>query len=68
MQLLVELCRHGARTSSYIYPLTVNSPWDNFKQLDELTLIGAQQHYNLGRYLSKHYLGGTTYNPNDFYV
>jgi hypothetical protein len=28
--LLVEACRHGARTSGQIYPLTVDSPYDNF--------------------------------------
>ena len=25
-RLLVEVCRHGARTSGYVYPLTVNDP------------------------------------------
>ena len=29
-KLLVELCRHGARSASYIFPLTVNAPFDNW--------------------------------------
>ncbi len=47
-RLLVELCRHGARTSGHIYPLTVNSPHDNFKFPQVLTQTGAQMHYDLG--------------------
>lgn len=31
-QLLVEVCRHGARASSNIYPLTVDDPYDNFQE------------------------------------
>ena len=29
-RLLVEVCRHGARASGTVYPLTVNDPYDNF--------------------------------------
>ena len=47
-KLLVEICRHGARSSSHIYPLTVNHPYDNFQEHEALTLTGALQHYRMG--------------------
>ena len=40
-KLLVEVCRHGARASSSIYPLTVDDPYDNFQEASALTLTGA---------------------------
>jgi hypothetical protein len=56
-RLLVELCRHGARTSSQIFPLTVNDPYDNFQTPQILTQTGAEMHYNLGsKYIRTNYI------------
>jgi hypothetical protein len=41
-KLLVEVCRHGARASNTIFPLTVNAPFDNFQEEGALTQTGAQ--------------------------
>ena len=41
-RLLIEVSRHGARSSSSIYPLTINDPYDNFQTPMELTSTGAQ--------------------------
>lgn len=39
-KLLVEISRHGARTSSHIYPFTVD-PAENFTEKSQLTILGA---------------------------
>ena len=40
-KLLVEVSRHGARSSSKIYPFTVD-PAENFQQKSWLTILGAE--------------------------
>ena len=47
-RLLVEICRHGAKASKTIYPLTINDPADNFQVPFNLSQAGADQHYFLG--------------------
>lgn len=36
-KFLFEVCRHGARASSKIFPLTVDDPYDNFAVPQALT-------------------------------
>lgn len=54
-KLLVEISRHGARsTVNTIYPFTVD-PAENFKKSGQLTELGAQQHYRMGQYVRSKY-------------
>jgi len=54
-ELLVEVCRHGARASKYIYPLT-KYPEDNFTVPYDLTTRGAEMHHAMGGYLRQKYI------------
>jgi hypothetical protein len=54
-KLLVEISRHGARTSSKIYPFTVD-PNENFTEKSQLTSLGASQHFNMGSYIKSKFI------------
>jgi hypothetical protein len=54
--LVVEVSRHGLRSSEKIYPFTKNHPYDNFEGERELTGIGRQQHYDMGKYIRQKYI------------
>lgn len=53
--LVLEVSRHGARSSKKIYDFTVN-PEDNFKNKSELTNVGRLQHHQLGGYIRTKYI------------
>ena len=54
-KLLVEISRHGARTSSHIYPFTVD-PAENFTEKSQLTSLGATQHFDMGSYIKSKFV------------
>jgi hypothetical protein len=45
--LVLEVSRHGARSSNKIYNFT-QDPEQNFKNYSELTNLGRKQHFELG--------------------
>ena len=52
---MLEVARHGARAPSVIYDLA-EDPSKNFQVPMELTELGANQHYKLGRdYVAQEY-------------
>lgn len=66
------LCRHGDRN---IYILIPNDPWKYEIYwpggYGQLTNIGKQQHYQLGKFFRKRYaslIGNGDYSPNKVYV
>jgi len=70
---VIEVSRHGARTSENIYPLTVD-PADNFQVAYDLTQAGVDMHNDLGknyvrqRYLIDKQFLSSEYDPNEVYV
>ncbi len=73
-RLLVEICRHGAKASKNIYPLTINDPADNFQVPFNLSQAGADQHYFLGadfvkqKYVVEKQFLSPIYDPSEVYV
>jgi hypothetical protein len=70
--LVVEVSRHGIRSSETVLPYTKNHPHDNFEGSRELTALGRQQHYDMGKYLRQKYIIekkflSKTYNLNEIY-
>lgn len=66
------LCRHGDRN---IYIIIPNDPWKYEKYwpggYGQLTKVGKQQHYQLGKFFRKRYaslIGNGDYSPNKVYV
>ena len=51
-KFVLEVARHGARAPTVIYDLA-EDPSKNFKVPMELTELGADQHYRLGRDIVK---------------
>jgi len=70
----VEPCRHGARASSHIFPLTKNAPFDNFKEPSQLTRTGAEEHFLMGskfirpRFIEEKGFLSIEYDPSEVYV
>lgn len=57
IKFVLEVARNGAREPSVIYDFTKwRSP--NFKNPNELTQLGASQHYSLGEYVRDTYFAG----------
>lgn len=53
--LVVEVSRHGARSSKEIFDFTID-PDRNFKNSSELTQLGRFQHFHLGHYIRTKYI------------
>ncbi len=47
-QFILEVGRHGARAPTFIYDLAVD-PSQNFQVPLELSQLGAEMHYSLGK-------------------
>ena len=71
-KLLVEISRHGARSSSKIYPFTVD-PDENFTEPSWLTVIGASEHHDMGAFIRQRFIEqnsflSANYDPSEIYV
>ncbi|XP_029445191.1 prostatic acid phosphatase isoform X2 [Rhinatrema bivittatum] len=70
LKFVVLLYRHGDRSPIEAYPTDPNKE-DAWPQgFEQLSKIGIQQHYELGKYLRQRYSGflNTTYNRHEIYV
>ena len=69
----MEISRHGYRSAGYIFPLTVD-PEENFTVPYNLTMTGAQMHYDMGKdfvranYMLKESFLSETYDPSEVYA
>ena len=72
IMFVVEVSRHGARSSKKIFDFTVDKD-KNFKNASQLTQLGRRQHFDLGAFIRKRYivenrLLGASYDERDVYV
>lgn len=69
---VVEVSRHGARSSKKIFEFTADRE-KNFKNSSQLTQLGRKQHFDLGAYIRKRYIEdnrllNASYDEREVYV